>query len=357
MILSRIVCLAVLFVSLYDLAVGRSWNSGLQQKYDGYGEDWIFMPDGNGKPQVAVLKETETDTRGIFDESQVSYYLYTRTGPVNGTQLYTNDTVGLSKSTFNPSRITKFITHGWKSSSMSAGLVDMKNTYLHYDDYNVIMVDWQPLAASTFYLGPMRNTETVGRTAAEFIDFLGAETGLKTENIHFLGHSLGAHVAGNTGSSLKSGHLGRITGLDPALPGFHLLTTDKTRLDSTDASFVDVIHSCGGVLGYLQPLGSVDFYPNGGTAIQPGCCCIPEVVEACSHGRSYVYFTESIDPKTIFLAKKCNTWDQFVSGNCSHSETTLMGEHVDLTTTGTYYLRTRADPPYAYQEEITDNTV
>lgn len=49
------------------------------------------------------------------------------------------------------------------------------------------MVDWQLLAASTFYLGPMRNTERVGRTSAEFIDFLVAETELKTENIHFIG--------------------------------------------------------------------------------------------------------------------------------------------------------------------------
>lgn len=49
------------------------------------------------------------------------------------------------------------------------------------------MVDWQPLAASTFYLGPMRNTERVGKTAAEFIEFLVTETGLQTENIHFLG--------------------------------------------------------------------------------------------------------------------------------------------------------------------------
>lgn len=49
------------------------------------------------------------------------------------------------------------------------------------------MVDWQPLAASTFYLGPMQNTKLVGKAAAEFIDFLAAETGLETENIHFLG--------------------------------------------------------------------------------------------------------------------------------------------------------------------------
>ncbi|XP_017755945.1 PREDICTED: pancreatic lipase-related protein 2-like [Eufriesea mexicana] len=370
----------VVFIVLFNCTICQSWDSGLHRKYDGYGEDWIFMPDGDDQPQVAVLKYTESDERGIFDESQVSYILYTRSSPQNGTHLYTNDTNGLQNSNFNPSRQTKLITHGWKSSAMSAGLLNIKEEYLKHNDYNVIMVDWQPLAASTFYLGPMRNTERVGRTTAEFINFLVAETGLKTKNIHFLGHSLGAHVAGNTGSSISSGLLGRITGLDPALPGFHLLTSDKTRLDPTDAIFVDIIHSCGGILGYLQPLGSADFYPNAGTAIQPGCCCIPEVignmlfiylvcvyvymfiyaffpVEACSHGRASIYFTESIGSQTGFVASKCDTWDQFLQGSCNDSEATLMGEYVDRTAKGTYFLRTRSNPPYAIQTEIVDNAI
>lgn len=92
------------------------------------------------------------------------------------------------------------------------------------------------------------------------------------------GHSLGAHVAGNAGSAIITGKLSRVTGLDPAMPGFHMLASEKTRLDPTDAVFVDVIHSCGGVLGFLQPLGKADFYPNAGTAIQPGCCCAPEIM-------------------------------------------------------------------------------
>lgn len=54
-------------------------TSILQGKYDGYGVDWIFMPDGNGKPQVAILKELQNETRGILDiNSAVSYILYTR---------------------------------------------------------------------------------------------------------------------------------------------------------------------------------------------------------------------------------------------------------------------------------------
>lgn len=48
-------------------------------------------------------------------------------------------------------------------------------------------MDWEPLAASTFYLGPMYNTLMVGNEAASFIDFLVKETGLKTEDIHFIG--------------------------------------------------------------------------------------------------------------------------------------------------------------------------
>ena len=47
------------------------------------------------------------------------------------------------------------------------------------------------------------------------------------------------------------------------------------RLDKSDADYVDVIHSNGdsliiGGLGAWEPIGHVDFYPNGGRA-QRGC--------------------------------------------------------------------------------------
>ena len=63
-------------------------------------------------------------------------------------------------------------------------------------------------------------------------------------------------------------------GLDPAGPWFPLNETD-TRLDITDADFVDIIHTNSGNLSedewsFLEPIGHVDFYPNGGQQ-QPGC--------------------------------------------------------------------------------------
>lgn len=58
-------------------------------------------------------------------------------------------------------------------------------------------------------------------------------------------------------------------GLDPAYPLFTLGNKDA-RLDKHDARHVEVIHTCGGYLGFMSPLGHIDFYPNGGIR-QPGC--------------------------------------------------------------------------------------
>lgn len=67
--------------------------------------------------------------------------------------------------------------------------------------------------------------------------------------------------------------------LDPAMPSFDHAAIDG-RLDTTDANFVDVIHSCAGTLGIKKPIGHVDFYPNNGEAIQPGCSGVKEITGA-----------------------------------------------------------------------------
>lgn len=64
----------------------------------------------------------------------------------------------------------------------------------------------------------------------------------------------------------------RITGLDPAGPGFFFpLKTQPDHLRSTDAQFVDIIHSDAGLYGQPCATGTADFWPNGGTETQPGC--------------------------------------------------------------------------------------
>ena len=60
-----------------------------------------------------------------------------------------------------------------------------------------------------------------------------------------------------------------LTGLDPAGLYFTTVSSDF-RLDESDTSYVDVIHTDAGVFGTNRRDGDVDFYPNGGSR-QPGC--------------------------------------------------------------------------------------
>ncbi|KAK3594260.1 hypothetical protein CHS0354_020442 [Potamilus streckersoni] len=115
-------------------------------------------------------------------------------------------------------------------------------------------------------------------------------------------------------------------GLDPAGPLFEG-RDPLVRLDSTDAYYVDVIHTDGTGFGMLSPVGHVDFYPNLGQN-QPGCnASIPgllfklikgEIKEmkndiSCSHMRAPSLFTESINSRCRFFSfpnendVKCDT--------------------------------------------------
>lgn len=47
---------------------------------------------------------------------------------------------------------------------------------------------------------------------AKVLDYLIEETHVNPQDIHLIGHSLGAQVAGFTGRNMKRGRLGRITG-------------------------------------------------------------------------------------------------------------------------------------------------
>lgn len=131
----------------------------------------------------------------------------------------------------------------------------------------------------------MANSELVGRQLA-LVLLDAVNLGVDPANIHVIGFSLGAHVAGCASEVLKGKSLllGRITGLDPASPFFrhHLFREKSRKLDATDARLVDVIHTDGSQdfmdgFGLLKPIGHVDFFPNGGRE-QPGCTDIKNSV-------------------------------------------------------------------------------
>ena len=105
--------------------------------------------------------------------------------------------------------------------------------------------------------------------------------------------------------------------LDPAKPWFDITDLSNTLYRRTFWNFC--IFFKGG-LSPLEPLGHVDFYPNGGKN-QPGAIS--------SHYRAVEYYIESIyaSPARIFLSKNCNSWKQFQYNDChEHTDQLPMGE-------------------------------
>lgn len=97
------------------------------------------------------------------------------------------------------------------SSNKSDTCQNIKNKYLKIKDYNIIIVDWAPIAKNVFYFLPMMDTKKVGGQVARLVNFL-VENGAQLENFHLIGHSLGAHVCGYAGDGVKYGKIERITG-------------------------------------------------------------------------------------------------------------------------------------------------
>lgn len=132
-------------------------------------------------------------------------------------------------------------------------------------DYNVILVDWEPARTYTYTVA-VTVSEYVGKMAARLIQSMKVDP----SKIHVIGFGLGAHAAGVMGNDLKARYnmtLSRITGLDPSLPLFRM-AGNYFKLDPEDAAFVDVIHTDGGDnlwnsnhLGMGKELGHVDIYP------------------------------------------------------------------------------------------------
>ncbi|MCI3325438.1 hypothetical protein MQA28_25810, partial [Escherichia coli] len=300
------------------------------------------------------------------------FNLYTRRSPTTAHRLYANNLPVLSDSTFDASKPTKFVVHGFIDNGIIADWMrEMKDEFLRQGDYNVILVDWGE-GSLALYGQATANTRVVGAMIAQLITFLQNATGAQPENMHVIGHSLGSHVAGYAGERLR--HLGRITGLDPAEPYFQ--NTDRVvRLDPTDALFVDVIHTDAASfysldfgLGMSQTCGHVDYFPNAGYDM-PGCQNDGAVMHiateglvqgtrefaACNHMRAVHFFTESINSVCPFEGYRCASEEDFNAGKClpcSGQACGWMGLHADRvqpprgTNQVKYFLKTGDGAPF-----------
>ncbi|XP_066203408.1 lipase member I [Saccopteryx leptura] len=217
---------------------------------------------------------------------------------------------------FNTSKKTVWLIHGYRPmGAVPSWLHDFLQILLNRNDMNVLVVDWNRGATTLIYNRAVKNTRKVAVSLSKSIQEL-LKHGASLDNFHFIGMSLGAHISGFVGKMFQ-GQLGRITGLDPAGPKFSGKPSND-RLDYTDAQFVDVIHSDSDGLGIQEPLGHIDFYPNGGKK-QPGC---PKSIFSgvkflkCDHQRAIHLFMAALETKCNFISFPCHSYGDYKTGSC-----------------------------------------
>lgn len=84
--------------------------------------------------------------------------------------------------------------------------------YLQHGDYNIISVDYHPLAPEPCYFQAVQNLPVVAKCTAQLLDHMIATEKISLDDIHVIGFSLGAQTAGMMANYIKSGKLKRITG-------------------------------------------------------------------------------------------------------------------------------------------------
>ncbi|XP_028898953.1 uncharacterized protein LOC114804495 [Zeugodacus cucurbitae] len=268
---------------------------------------------------------------------------------VEEVQLYNGKS--LRQSRFNPFNPTRILIHGWLGGANAGIYQTLVPAYLRQGtgNYNVFTVDWGRGAVAD-YLTASYRVKPVGKVLAKFIDFLQREAGIRYEDLHVIGFSMGAHIAGIAGKHIQTGRLPVIYALDPALPFFRYDNFDE-RVAITDADYVEVVHTSVGSYGYDRPLGHVDFYVNYGSA-QPGC-----FLNECSHFRAFHIFAESLQSKAVLRAHGCDVklWQDMIKHRrClmgTGRQMALGGDPTNVTALrgrgGVFYLATNAAAPYA----------
>lgn len=256
--------------------------------------------------------------------TDLTYYVFTRNNEpdVVSSWVFQND---LTSTHFNPNLKTYFVIHGWMGDAFGLMRNSLIPRILEFYNVNVIFVDWTPSAFDPTYAIARAAVNNIGRFLGEDINYMLDQLNYPSSYINLIGFCLGAHIAGEAGS-ITGGQVYTIVGLDPARPLFVYSDTDN-RLDPTDAQFVHVIHTDSNFVSFLEPLGHVEYYPNGGI-IQAGCT----INLVCSHLRATIYYAESIDTNQVFTAHRCDSYDDYLNNLCLGNPTSRLGQlNVDRT--------------------------
>lgn len=153
-----------------------------------------------------------------------------------------------------------------------------------------------------------------------------------------------------TGQNIEDGKIGKIIGLDPAAPLFHI-NDPSTRLNNESGKYVECIHT-GNWMAIQDHICTNDIFVNGGKQ-QPGCMDfigIEDVV--CSHLRAVDIMIASIEKPDKLKAKMCSNVANAIKQFCRSDEKIVVNDkkNSQLTNGSGIYLLTTTDKSPFYKE-------
>ncbi|XP_022815794.1 pancreatic lipase-related protein 2-like [Spodoptera litura] len=281
----------------------------------------------------------------VVDDIIIRYFSTNVTSP--SSYRIANIKAVLSDPAFDVKKPTVLYAHGYVELLTDDSLRTVVSAYLKRGGYNILVLDWSNLAFGNYVV--------VAKTLPHVGEFVGksvyklVKQGLPVQNLHLVGHSLGSHICAYIARylSARGSKVPRLTGLDPAYPGFYPPLA-APPMTPEDADFVDVIHTDGGGYGAPDSTGHADFWPNGGQAKQPGCLSATIFLsneDFCSHWRSWEFWSESL-LRDDFLARPCADYDTFLRGQCSDQPLVFMGIRSTPDLRGNFYLITGTKSPF-----------
>nr|XP_033334499.1 lipase member H-A-like [Megalopta genalis] len=229
--------------------------------------------------------------------------------------------------------------HGYRNTADSPNVVAITEAYLDGYDCNIIVADYR-YVTYRFYISVVSLIEAVAVVLIESIELLVAN-GMNSETFVLSGHSMGSQIIGDIARNL-SFTVSQIMAMDPAGPLFGF---PERTISAADARCVKCIHSDMGYAGTIVPCGHQDYYPNGGRRIQPGCPITEDLLDMCSHIRAGDFIRESALHPNSVLGIRCNSWEDFIAGNCDKSAIIPMSQNGPCNITGKFYFQSNANCP------------
>lgn len=80
------------------------------------------------------------------------------------------------------------------------------------DEYNVISIDYGPLAPEPCYVQAVNNLPVVAKCTAQLLDYMMEQQTFTLDDLHIIGFSLGGQTAGMISNYVKTGKIKHITG-------------------------------------------------------------------------------------------------------------------------------------------------